>query len=369
MGKEPKNATYKYILIGLIILLAIIIFREIQPYLGGFLAALALFAILKGQMRKMVEKRGLSRGLSATILVLVTLIFILIPLTGIGFLVADTLSGITIDPAAISSAINDFSHRFEERFGISVFTPENLSIVPKAGTSLMQTLVSGLSSMLINSIVAIFVFFFMLVSYDTLVNVIMEMLPFPEGNKAILREETKSIILSNTVGIPVVALTQGILAYLGYVFFGVNNALVYAVLVAFTTIIPVVGTSLVWAPIGISAIIQGDIVRGILLLAYGLLIIGGSDAILRFVLQKELANIHPLITFFGVIIGLAMFGFWGVIFGPLLISMLILLINMFRHDYVLGSTAQPRVTTRENQESNLLLRKRGKRRPTPPTLE
>ena len=320
-------------------------------------------------MAKLVEKRKWSRGLSATIIVLGTLIFILIPVTGIGFLAADTISGIKIDPAAITTALNDFARNVEERLDIRVFTPENLSFVPRAGTSLMQILVSGLSSMLINSVVAIFVLYFMLVSYDTLGGVILEMLPFSEENKSILREETKSIILSNAVGIPVVAITQGILAYLGYMFFGVNNPLVYAVLVAFTTIIPVVGTSLVWAPIGISAILQGDIVRGILLLAYGLLVIGGSDAILRFVLQKKLANIHPLITFFGVIIGLSMFGFWGIIFGPLLISFLILLINMFRHDYIVGSTSIPRVTTQEDQQSNILLRKRNKPHPTPSTIE
>ena len=299
------------------------------------------------------------------IIVLATLIFSLIPLTGIGLLAADTISGIKIDPAAITASINDFAHHLEELLGISFFTPENLSFVPKVGTSIMQTLVAGLSSMLINSVIAIFVLYFMLVSYDTLGKVIMEILPFQEKNKYILREETRSIILSNAVGIPVVAITQGILAYLGYMSFGVNNALVYAVLVAFTTIIPVVGTSLVWVPIGLTALLQGDIARGILLLAYGLLIIGGSDAVLRFVLQKKLANIHPLITFFGVIIGLALFGFWGIVFGPLLISMLILLINMYRHDYVTGSTAQPRVTTRENQQSNLLLRKRSKPQPTP----
>ena len=261
MNDNRKNATQKYILIGLIIVLTVILFREIQSYLGGFLAAFALFAILRGQMVKLVERHQWSRGLSATVIVLATLIFILIPFTGIGFLAADTISGIEIDPAAITTALNDFAREVEERLDIRVFTPENLSFVPRAGTSIMQTLVSALSSMLINSVIAIFVLYFMLVSYDSLGPAVMEILPFSEENKNILREETKSIVLSNAVGIPVVAITQGFLAYVGYMFFGVNNALVYAVLVAFTTIIPVVGTSLVWVPIGVAALLQGDIVR------------------------------------------------------------------------------------------------------------
>lgn len=210
----------------------------------------------------------------------------------------------------------------------------------------MQIMASSLSSMVMNSVIAIFVLYFMLVSYNNLEVVIMETLPFSEENKTILRQETRAIILSNTIGIPVVALSQATLAYVGYLFLGVNNPLVYAILVAFTTVIPVVGTSLVWVPVGLSAILTGDILRGILLLAYGLAIIGGSDAVIRFVLQKKLANIHPLITFFGVLTGLAMFGFWGIIFGPLLLSLLLLLFNMYRHDYIKESNVNPRIASK-----------------------
>ena len=355
---DGKNRYHRFILLGLILLLSMIIFKELQPYLGGFFGAFTLFILLKGIMVKLVEKYHWRKGVSASVIVLGSTLFILIPLTGFGFLAADTISGISIDPAQVIRTLREFSESIEERFGIGLFTPENLSFVPRAGSSIMQSLVSGISSMVINGVIAIFLLYFMLVSYQSLEKATIEMLPFSQENKQILRQETKSIIQANAIGIPVVAITQGILAYVGYLFFGVNNPLVYAVLVACTTIIPVVGTGLVWVPIGISALVQGDIVRGILLLSYGLLIIGGSDAILRFVLQKKLANIHPLITFFGVIMGLAMFGFWGIIFGPLLISLLLLFFNMYRHDFIPGSTVQPRITTQENGKSGILFRKK-----------
>ena len=102
-------------------------------------------------------------------------------------------------------------------------------------------------------------------------------------------------------------------------------------------------------PIGISALLSGDIVRGIILLSYGLLIIGGSDAILRLCF-KRLANIHPLITFWSID-GTCHFWFWGIIFGPLLLSMFLLLLNMYRHDYIKGSVAEPRITTTEDSKS------------------
>ncbi|HLW10651.1 MAG TPA: AI-2E family transporter [Fermentimonas sp.] len=355
---NPSKTYYRSVLIILILLLAIILFTEFRYYLGGFLAAVAMYSILRGQMIRLVVKRKWSRGLSASLIVLASVIFILIPLTGIGFLVADTISTIDIDSDTILIAINNFAYKFESRTGIEVFTPQNLSFLPEAGSTIMQSIVSGLSSMLINSVIAIFVLYFMLFSYSSFERIIIEILPFNDANKNILSQEIKSIIVSNTVGIPLVAITQGILAYFGYLFMGVNSPLVLAVLVAFTTVIPIVGTSLVWVPIGLSAFLDNEITRGIYLLAYGLFIIGGSDAIIRFMLQKQLANIHPLITFFGVLTGLALFGFWGIIFGPLLLSMFLLLLNMYRHEYIEGSTAKPRITTSEDYQSNILIRKK-----------
>ena len=119
-------------------------------------------------------------------------------------------------------------------------------------------------------------------------------------------------------------------------------------LTAFATIIPMVGTMVVYVPLALTLGFAGSWGACVGLLIYGFLVIGGIDNVIRFLLQKSLADIHPLITVFGVILGVSIFGFWGVIFGPLLLSLLILLLNIFRHDYVPGSVAQPRAA-RENR--------------------
>jgi predicted PurR-regulated permease PerM len=219
-------------------------------------------------------------------------------------------------------------------------------MIPKAGTNILQVLGSSIYSFVINVVVILFVLYYMLLSNDTLEKAMREILPFKEENKQIVAEETRMIIQANAIGIPLLAIIQGVFAYMGYLFLGVDNAILYAILTAFATIIPLVGTTIVWAPLGIGLLLNGDYVNGIVLLLYGFIIIGGVDNVARFLLQKQLANIHPLITIFGVFIGIPMFGFWGVIFGPLLISLFILFFNMYRHEYVPGSKAEPRVTTR-----------------------
>ena len=261
-------------------------------------------------------------------------------------MVIDTFSGITFDPQVILDDVSAFILSMEERLGFNLFTPENLSGLPKIGTNLLQVVGNSVYSFAINIVVILFVLYYMLFSNDEFEKSIREILPFKEENKQILGEETRLIIQANAIGIPLMAIIQGFFAYMGYLIFGVESALLYAILTAFSTILPLVGTMIVWVPISIGLLLGGDYVNGIGLAIYGLIIVGGVDNVARFLLQKKLADIHPLITVFGVLIGIPMFGFWGIIFGPLLLSLFILFFNMYRHEYVKGSKAEPRVTTR-----------------------
>ena len=344
--KERNNLRYKYILIGALILLGLIIFKFTRPYMSGFLGAATLYVIVSGQQRFLTQKWRLRKSLSALLIVLEVLFFILIPLTGLTLLVIDTFSGITFDPQVILDDVSAFILSIEERLGFNLFTPENLSGLPKLGTNLLQVVGNSVYSFVINIIVILFVLYYMLFSNDEFEKSIREILPFKEENKQILGEETHLIIQANAIGIPLMAIIQGFFAYLGYLIFGVESPLLYAILTAFSTILPLVGTMIVWVPISISLLLGGDYVNGIGLAIYGLIIVGGVDNVARFLLQKKLADIHPLITVFGVLIGIPMFGFWGIIFGPLLLSLFILFFNMYRHEYVKGTKAEPRVTTR-----------------------
>ncbi len=345
--EETKRARrHRHILIGLMIILGLIIFKYARPYMSGFLGAATLYVIVNRQQKYLTEKLKFKRGLSALLIVLEVLFLILIPLTGIAFLVIDTFSGITIDPEAILEQVNNFIDSLEEKLGFNLFTPENLTFIPKAGSNLLQILGNSLYSFVINVVVILFVLYYMLFSNDTLERAIWETLPFKNENKSILAEETRSIIQANAIGIPLLAIIQGAFAYLGYLFFGAQNPILYAILTGFASILPLVGTMIVWIPVGISILLSGNLMGGLGMLLYGLIIIGGVDNVARFLLQKRLADIHPLITVFGVLIGIPMFGFWGVIFGPLILSLFILFFNMYRHEYVPGSKAEPRVTTR-----------------------
>ena len=112
------------------------------------------------------------------------------------------------------------------------------------------------------------------------------------------------------------------------------SLILWGLLTCVATVIPVVGTSVIWIPLAFYMALAGRWLDAIGLVAYGVIVVAQLDNFIRFLLQKRLANIHPLITIFGVIVGLSIFGFMGIIFGPLLRSLFILFVNIFKKEYL-----------------------------------
>jgi predicted PurR-regulated permease PerM len=102
----------------------------------------------------------------------------------------------------------------------------------------------------------------------------------------------------------------------------------------FFSFVPIIGTMVIVVPAAVYQFSFGEPWQGIGLLLYGVLVIGTIDNIFRFIFQKQFANVHPLITVFGVIIGLQMFSIPGIIFGPLILSWFLIFIRIYRKDFL-----------------------------------
>jgi len=163
---------------------------------------------------------------------------------------------------------------------------------------------------------------------------IYEILPFKDENKKEVLKETNLIVTSNAIGIPLLGIIQGLIATGGYYVFSTPSPFFFGFLTCIATIMPVIGTAIIWVPLCIYMAVIGEWGNAIGLLLYGLLVISQIDNLVRFMLQKKMADIHPLITIFGVIVGFSLFGFMGVIFGPLMFSMFFLCFNIFKKEYL-----------------------------------
>lgn len=285
-------------------------------------------------MFALTEKKKMGRSIAATLILLEAILCFLIPLSFAVWLLIEELQGINLNLGASIQSIQEIIAQIKERTGYNVLSSDNLvsvaSYLPKIG----QMLIGSVSSFAINSVVMLFVLYFMLIGGRKMESYLYDLLPFSNNNKNDVLDQINVMVRSNAIGIPVLASVQGIFATIGYIIFGVPDPVLFGFLTCFATIIPLVGTMFIWLPLAIYLAITGDWLNAAGLAVYALIVISNIDNLVRFILQKKIADTHPLITVFGVVIGLPVFGFWGVIFGPLFLSMFILLVDIFKREYL-----------------------------------
>ena len=329
-----KEQYWKYSLIVIILFMGVIIFRQITPFLGGLLGALTMYILVRTHMNYLTEKRKMKRSISALLITAETIMVFLVPLGLTIWLVVNKLQDINLAPQTFIEPIQQVAEFIKEKTGYDVLGKDTLSFIVSILPRVGQIIMEGASSLAVNLFVMIFVLYFMLIGGKKMEAYVNDILPFNEANTQEVIREINMIVRSNAIGIPLLAIIQGGVAMIGYLIFGAPNILLLGFLTCFATIIRMVGTALVWFPVAAYLAISGDWFHAIGLAAYGAIVVSQSDNLIRFILQKKMADTHPLITIFGVVIGLPLFGFMGVIFGPLLLSLFFLFVNMFKKEYL-----------------------------------
>ena len=329
-----KEQYWRYSLIAIIIVLGIVLFQQITPFLGGLLGALTIYILVRKQMIRLTTKRKMKRSTAALLITTEAVFFFLIPISLVVWMLVDKLQNLNLDPQSIIAPIEEIAGIIKSKTGYDVLGSDTTSFIVSALPRIGEAVMGGISSFVINLFVLVFVLYFMLIGGIKMETYVNAILPFNATNTEHVIHEINMIVRSNAIGIPLLAVIQGGVAMIGYFIFGAPNALLLGFLTCFATVIPMVGTGLIWFPVAVYMALTGDWPNAIGLAAYGGIIVSQLDNLIRFILQKKMADTHPLITIFGVVIGLSLFGFMGVIFGPLLLSLFFLFVDMFKREYL-----------------------------------
>ena len=329
-----KEQYRKYSLITIILGLGLLLFLKMTPFMGGILGACTIYIMVRDQMLYLTQKKKIRKSVTAIILLIEAILCFLVPLSLAVWLLISKLQTVNVDTATFVDTITNLADWIRRKTEYDLLSKENISSIASILPGIGQFLMGGISSFAVNLFVLVFVLYFMLIGGTKMEQYIYELLPFSDSNKKHVMNEINMIVRSNAIGIPLLAVIQGAIATLGYYLFDAPSALLFGFLTCFATVIPIVGTTLVWFPLAAYMAISGDWPHAIGLLLYCGLIVTNIDNLIRFILQKKMADTHPLITIFGVVIGLSLFGFMGVIFGPLLISIFILCVNIFKEQYL-----------------------------------
>ncbi len=322
------------IAISVIVLLGAFLFYSLLDFLPAFLGAIIFYTISAPAMDFLHIKLKFKKGLSAIIILLASLLIVMIPAFSLGNMLISKLS--TIIGSSNTTLFSQAQHvnkYIKDYVGYDLLTPDNLQKTQETITNLIPNLLNQTASIIADIVIMYFIFFYLLYSEFDFKNIIARYLPYKKENTDLFAKELTSQTYSNVIGAPLLAIIQGIFAVVGFAIFGLNEPFFWGVMCGFLSFIPFVGTALIWIPAGIVQLSMGEMWQGLGILAFGALVITNVDNVFRFILQKKIADVHPLVTVFGVIVGLNWFGLPGLIFGPILISYFFIMIKIFRLEY------------------------------------
>lgn len=328
-----NNKIRQVLMLSVIIILLGIISFNLSEYLPSLLGAITLYILFRRFNFRLVEEKNWKRWLSAMTIIFISIVVIILPLYFIIDLLAQKISDATQYAEQFQHFVEKVQLYLQEKLDINVLSKENkqkiAELVQTSSSAILNTTINALSTL----VAMFFILYFMLVNARLFERVLVKISPFKKSNGDKIGNKFRRLVIANAVGIPLVALGQAIVALISYFIFGAPSPFLLFALTFFTSMIPVVGASIVYVPVGIYMMASGDTSGGLGIIAYGMLIVGSTDNIMRFTLLKKLEDTDPLTTIFGIILGLKIFGFIGLIFGPILVSLTFLLMKIYGDEF------------------------------------
>ncbi len=335
MQKTINNGLWRQIfLLAVLLGLGYLLFKELYFMLPALLLAITLYILLRPSFCKLVFDKKRKPWFAALVVMLLSMLVISIPLILITKMVLPKVQDLLSNPEqlklTILGTIDVVKTKLPQNLQLEeLFKKGTLQIVEK-----LPGLFNATLNLFTNILLAYFFLYFMLTNMHSMETGLLKLLPMNNENQKIFRSETSRLVISNAVGIPILAIAQGIVGLIGYLIFGVPEPFLWGVLTAIFSFIPIVGTILAWLPLSIYLYAMGSTNAAIGMFCYGLFLLGGIDNILRFTVLKKLGEVHPIITVLGVVVGINLFGFLGLIFGPLLISYFLVILKAYQKEYL-----------------------------------
>ncbi|MCC6928795.1 MAG: AI-2E family transporter [Gemmatimonadaceae bacterium] len=315
----------------LIILLGIAIVYAVAPFASGLLGSAVLYVLCVPVYRRLA--RRLNADLAAAITLVGAIVVIAFPIGWIIFLAADQL------PDALRSAQQSafFQRVSELRVGRIQIGNE----IAKASGSLIQwvsgqafDLVGGAAKATLNLVISFFALYYMLLSANRSWRVFRRVLPFSEDTADELRTRFYSVTHATLLGTALTALLQGTLIGIGFRVVGFPNAALWGVVTAFCSILPVLGSAMVWLPGTLVLALEQQYGMAAILFVIGAVFASNIDNVIRPIVFKRVSNIHPMITLVGAFAGVTIFGLLGILLGPLAIQYFFVLVRLYREEYI-----------------------------------
>jgi len=339
---QPTFSVRWLTLVAALLLALYLCWRLIQPFLDVLLWAMVLVVVFQPVHRRLSARLGRPSWAAAcsTILVIVT---ILLPVTLVtlavvqelrllaGTLETNPIQLLNFDSPILGPLLRRLDRYVDlERFQSEEFVRTHLEAWTRALAAGTLGVVGGTLAVIVQMFLVVFTMFYLFRDGDAISRAAYEMVPLDEAQAHDVLERTEEVIGATVYGVIIIALIQGSLGAFIFGVLGLPSPLLWGVVMFFLSMIPMAGSFLVWAPAAVFLALSGSWSRALILVAWGVLVVGSIDNFLSPRLVGKRTRLHELLVFFSVLGGLQLFGVLGVVLGPVVVAITLALIEMVR---------------------------------------
>ncbi|MBX7072341.1 MAG: AI-2E family transporter [Pirellulales bacterium] len=336
-------------LLGVTAMALYLCWQIVQPFIDVILWAVVLAIVAYPHQRRMLQ-RGHSRTLAATVTTLMVVLVVLVPtfLVGVALIreaasakqsMADLMQDVWSPdsrPYQFISQYVDLSELHNSQEVAKRFS-DVIGVVIARSTGVL----GGLFGFFMEIFFVLFTLFYMLRDADRIVPALQRLLPISAEESSAIFMRGREVIYASFMGVVLIAALQGVLGGAAFWLLGLEAPILWALVMFLLAMIPFGGAFLVWAPAALWLGVDGHPLKAVILLVWGLLVVGTVDNVLRPRIVGQRTQLHELVIFFSVLGGLQVFGMLGLFVGPAVIAITLLLVEVCRQASVTGIPFSP----------------------------
>jgi predicted PurR-regulated permease PerM len=346
------DRTGRLFILGALGLALYFAWKVLQPFFSAIAIAAILDVVFYALFERFKRLFGGRRALAAGATVLAVVLCVILPLVGMGIIFTkqalDLYQG--LNAKALDGSLDSLL-RFREWSAVDgwlgVHAPwldtqalnlkgvflNFLQKVSGYGVAFGTAAASNVLAAVGTFAVVLFSLFFILLDGEAFAAWAWGLVPLTDEHRGLVSRTFVEIIKSAVLGSGLVALVQGLLGGLAFGIVGLPGIL-WGFVMVFTSLVPVIGTAIVWVPASIVLFVQGNTGAGVFILVWGAVVISSADNVIRIFVVKGPVRMHPLLIFFSVLGGIKLAGLLGVVYGPLILAMVQTLLEIFRGEFM-----------------------------------
>jgi predicted PurR-regulated permease PerM len=314
----------------------------LRPFIG-VLAWAVVLVIVFYPVHQRLAARFKRPGVSALVSCIVVVLLAVLPLTVLTIALAEEIAKVIPNlPEQISQLMNPNTSPFgratewiQTRFGIDTFRSQEFMVTQLQRVSgfmlgFSLSIAGNIASGIVKAFFVIFTMYYLFRDGDRIVDNLPAAMPLDREHSEAIITRTREVVNASVYGVVSIAALQGLLGGIAFWILGIPSPLLWAVLMTFICMIPILGSFLVWVPLSIYLMVHGHWTKAVLLILWGALVISTIDNFLRPRIIKNQTRLHELFVFFSVLGGISVFGLLGIVLGPVVLAITLGLLQTFR---------------------------------------